>query len=711
MKIRTLFLSFAILLLAGPTVFAKSVSKEEARKIAYNFFAQNIVNKLSNWSLDELNIVDVTTRNADEVPMFYVFSNNGRGFILVSADDVFTPVLGFSYEDNFPEKGKVEQLDYILGDYQKEFEYAKTNNLTALDIVSQKWDTYRQGYSNAKSVEATDTLGPLLVSLWNQDYPYNAYAPADPAGPGGHTYAGCVATAMSQIMYFYRWPKTGNGQSSYSHPVYGILSANYGATSYDWDGMRNEITATNGGNSIPAIAELQYHCGVSVKMDYDPDGSGAVSNEVPVAIRNYFRYSTSANFVQRNSTPWATWETTLITELDQLRPIYYSGRDGSGQNGHAWVCDGYTTSAGTKYFHHNFGWGGSGNGFYIVSAPTGGGLSFTTGHGIVKNFVPVNYTPSYASRTLTAINGSFQSGNLARQPYDPNLNCEYLIAPVDSVKNLKITFPYFDVDPSDIVRVYDGENASAPLLGSFNESTPPSATISTTSNRAFVVFITDAANEKTGWQVEYTGTLPTFCSGLKSLTGANGVIDDGSGPARYNNNANCRWKIVPAGDMMNVKLEFESFDLAPGDSLEIRSFKTNQVIAKVSGSNIPGPYTEAKGGFLLTFTSSQWGPAQGFKINYSSEIDAVKKHDEITGMSVYPNPSSGNFTLEFTNLKGKDYSIRVADLAGKTLYNEKVSGITGEVIRPLDLSSLRSGMYILTLSTNQSSSSQKIIIK
>jgi len=103
---------------------------------------------------------------------------------------------------------------------------------------------------------------------------YNELCPADPNGPGGHVYAGCVATAMGMVMKYWSHPTTGVGSHSYYCPGYGYQSANFGATTYLWDEMPNSISTS----CIP-IATLLYHCGVAVNMGYSVDGSGAQSTD------------------------------------------------------------------------------------------------------------------------------------------------------------------------------------------------------------------------------------------------------------------------------------------------------------------------------------------------------------------------------------------------------------------------------------------------
>jgi hypothetical protein len=184
-----------------------------------------------------------------------------------------------------------------------------------------------------------------MTCLWNQDYPYNALCPEDPDGPGGHVYAGCVATAMSMIMYYYRYPVQGIGTHSYYASGYGTQSVNYGQTYYNWDAMMNEISSTSG-QSIPAIAELQYHAGVSVNMGYGNQSSGAYSIDVPAALISHFGYATSTQYLSRSSYTATVWENMVVEQLDAAKPVYYSGVDPTPVTGggHAFIVDGYQVS-------------------------------------------------------------------------------------------------------------------------------------------------------------------------------------------------------------------------------------------------------------------------------------------------------------------------------------------------------------------------------
>jgi hypothetical protein len=201
-------------------------------------------------------------------------------------------------------------------------------------------------------VEAA-SAGPLLSTKWNQGQYYNASCPVDAEGTDGHVPVGCVAVAMAQVMKYHNYPVTGTGSHSYSHPVYGTLSANFGATTYNWASMPDSLSKYDSD-----VATLLYHVGVSVEMDYTPDQSGAYMSDAAYALETYFKYSNSLSYVWKSSYSTDEWTTILRTEIDNKRPILYSGH---GTGGHAFVCDGYS---GSDYFHFNWGWGGSEDNYF-----------------------------------------------------------------------------------------------------------------------------------------------------------------------------------------------------------------------------------------------------------------------------------------------------------------------------------------------------------
>jgi hypothetical protein len=226
-------------------------------------------------------------------------------------------------------------------------------------------------------------------------------------------------------MYYWRHPMQGTGSHSYNYSPYGNLSANFGSTTYNWVGMKNSIDYSN----TDPIAELQYHCGIAVEMMYGPNGSGAYSWDVPYAMENYFGYSTDCDY--NNS----VWENMLKDNIDNGWPMYYSGFSSAG--GHAFVCNGYQDN----YFHFNFGWGGSSDGFYTLLDVNG----FNQGQGAVLDTYPTGNYPNFATgdHVLTQFSGSIVDGSGPVEDYQNNTSCTWLIDPQteeDSVSNITLKF-------------------------------------------------------------------------------------------------------------------------------------------------------------------------------------------------------------------------------------------------------------------------------
>jgi len=350
MKIPTLLLTLVIFLTSTLSLFAKEITKDQAHIAAKNFITECALNNQVNWNADAIHMSDIMTFMNESHPAIYAFSNNGAGFILISADDALTPVLGYSFESSMSLPGTNPNFDYLISEYIAQVKYVKDNNMSATPEIQQLWNSVLSGtFSNSPLVDVT--VGPLITTTWNQDNPNNELCPEDPAGPGGHVYAGCVATAMCMVMNYYKNSVTGTGQHSYVASGYGTQTANYGATTYEWDAMQNVVNGQSG-PGILANALLQYHAGISVNMHYAPDGSGAYSTDVPYALRTYFKYSTAASHVSRSGNTTAVWEAMLTEQLDASKPLYYSGQSSDG--GHAWVCDGYQVIGGVKKFQFNF---------------------------------------------------------------------------------------------------------------------------------------------------------------------------------------------------------------------------------------------------------------------------------------------------------------------------------------------------------------------
>ncbi len=342
---------FILFMFVAINLYGNFVDVDTAKEIALNWYEY--------WSPKEINHFDIKemfTKEYNNHPSFYIFTFKSHGFVIVSADDATIPILGYSLKSDITENITHPAVRDWMENYHRQIDYVITqdiDNSETIDLWQNILEKDFSGFDNGKDVL------PLLSTTWNQNWPYNELCPVDISGPGGHAYAGCVATAMGQVMKYYNHPIPGVSLHSYDHPIYGNLSAVFDTTNYDWMNMPDYISSSN----IP-IATLLYHSGVAVEMNYGPSGSGASTIYALLALRTYFNYDVSLQLVYKVSYSDTVWENLLTTELDNSQPMLYAGKNPSSGAGHAFICDGYQ---GSNYFHFNWGWGGSYNGYYYLN--------------------------------------------------------------------------------------------------------------------------------------------------------------------------------------------------------------------------------------------------------------------------------------------------------------------------------------------------------
>ena len=471
------------------------------------------VNTARNFYFSALNI----TANAKDAPVvtatesyyannklaYYIVNFSSKGYVIVSADDDFFPVIAYSDEACLSISEMPPAMKWWLDNQAGNSEKALNPESAYSKSIKNAWIKYSNEIiekSNPKIV-----IAPLLTCRWNQDGGYNYHCPEYASGPGGHCYAGCVATTMSQIMYYHKYPEHGNGSHSYYHAYYGEISEDFSTTTYDWNSMTNTLTTA----SKEAISTLMYQCGVAVSMNYSPLGSSAGSGSVPEAMISHFNYSNRLKYLEKSSYDNFDWNQMLIDNLEMQLPVYYSG---AGTGGHAFVCDGVQDSS---FFHFNWGWGGYGNGYFYLSSLNPDGNDFSQQQAAVMYITPYFYPYCMGVKEYNVGYKTFEDGSKFSLYWD-NTDCDWLIAP-DSAEHVYLTFNSFATEQGhDILSVYDGEDASAPLIGQYSgHDTPPM--IASTGNRLYLRFTTDSAGQDQGW----TATYSTVTIGVGENDGQN----------------------------------------------------------------------------------------------------------------------------------------------------------------------------------------------
>lgn len=307
---------------------------------------------------------------------FYIFNVGDNGFVIVAADDAYRPVIGYSDESAFDAANIPPALQDYLNGIAESIHRLK-GAAVATPAVAAEWGSVLK-HGRLLSRNGGRGTGYFCQTKWNQDYPYNCLCPEDLAGSGGHTYVGCLATAMSQLMRFWAYPAQGIGSHCYYHEDYGQICADFGNTTYDWENMPNTLNNNSIEAEKLATGTLCFHCGVTIDMGYGPDGSGGASGPIPGVMHDYFNYSEANVQLRRNDFTLKDWKTMVREQFDMGWPMYYGGCEDDGC--HAFVCDGYDDF---DMFHFNLGWGGSSDGWYIIDeAP------YTHPADAMFNFVP-----------------------------------------------------------------------------------------------------------------------------------------------------------------------------------------------------------------------------------------------------------------------------------------------------------------------------------
>lgn len=455
MKTKNFFNGFTILSLlllfllwGGVTdVFGKQVDEKEAADVADLWYAMEINTghiKISNAEkeerlnrIQERKILYMTSKDVllDSPPgggqvIAYVIKYLPSGYVVVSGDDRVEPIIVFDVQANFrwdePERNF---LRYFLGkEMPVRTEHVKTKaamgiivedhpNWTKLRSKVQKRENLRDiifdiSLSPAGTEVPANTPGAgmptapagttftlLGTADWNQLWPYNTTVVANNDNIANIP-TGCVATAIAIKARYHMWPITGTGPHTYNDTVSvpGRGNSNfthtvdYSAQYYNWGNMPTTDIATANAD----VADLMYHAGVSVDMNYEIGNSTAVTAAVANAMDNFFRYKGTDIVTANHNQP-------IIDSIRGELPVVIRAAETNGNNGHALVVDGYRETE-APFFHMNLGWGGDNNGWYHLDGIPG---SRTITHSLPYS-APTNYIYVDGIWRLSA-NGNLQS--------------------------------------------------------------------------------------------------------------------------------------------------------------------------------------------------------------------------------------------------------------------------------------------------------------
>lgn len=754
------------------------ITVQEAKTVSKNYLTANI----SGVSVSASDLVLRHTEvdeNGDAV--FYVFSIRTGGFIIAAASDAVNPILGYSLENEYDGNA----YNYLLNAHKQEI----ISSRGIINEASQReWNyylTYEPTRWDTTYIIAQTT--PLLTSNWNQTEFYNNHCPSqegatqyqyETSGCDNHVPAGCVACDMSVLMYYYRWPEYGVGGVSYNPIHYEFNADNEPTDTIVYPRQTQSFAVFHDYNMMPdaigtytgEIAKLMWQAGISVQMDYGPDGSGAQSEEALNSMKNFWRYNRAAQYVARSSMSNDKWNDSIMRQIDLRQPVYYSGADNAG--GHAFMVDGYrryerveeivlqytdtailnhydtipvmqedstiidsivpvydyvhidsiTRFDTTRYthVHINWGWGGYNNGWFAL---TGSGHigGYTNNEAIFLNCIPADQQPKETSG-LVEVRGTRGSisdgaGNLA---YEPNTDRSWMIAAPGATR-YRITFSRMNTEPTnDYIAFYKNGNLNDEV-GRYSGNTIPSA-FNITADSVLVRFVTNGNDEVGyGFVFNFSATTPSaYCSeevviscpssGIITDKGTSGVEED----VNYRPDSRCSWRI---NGFEVLYLAYPKIELGLGDFVDIIDVtKINQhyLIKRIDQYNWPTEDVITLDGtthkVMVTFVSDNYDEGTGFELTYET-LTGIEENSGLSNITVYPNPASSLLNIDLTADVEGQLTFKVMDMTGKVISVESLENYGGELHHSLNVSNLAKGMYILNIESQQGKNIRKFIVE
>ncbi len=353
---RKTFLLLIHLVLAA-SLWGKHVPVQQAEMVAVRFMCARTSLPLS---------VQSTIHAGSEQGGYYIVDLNPQGWVIISADDVATPVIGYSATGSLDINSLPDNMSFMMDEYDRQ--------ITAISrLATTPHPFWASGAVQTRGGGGT-AIEPLIQVNWDQSDPYNVYCPGEGSGKA---VVGCAAVSMSQAMSVQRYPDRPRGKVSYTCPGYGGLSIDFDTQrAYNW----NDILS--GADNYDEAARLMYHAGMSVHMIYDTaanGGSGTSDTSILGALHNHFGYSDDVRLLKRDGYS-GNWTQMLLNELNAGRAVVYNAGNSKTNEGHSFNLDGYD---GEERFHVNWGWGGHGNGYFTVDNLRDGSDFYDAAHSAV----------------------------------------------------------------------------------------------------------------------------------------------------------------------------------------------------------------------------------------------------------------------------------------------------------------------------------------
>lgn len=637
-------------------------------------------------------------KNADSLTYFYIYNIAPKGYIIVSANDNVIPVLGYSDENMFnPEQIPVNMLSF-LSEWKREIACIVDNNIKASDETQMMWNGLLQENLPVQKEIKSGVL-PLIKTTWNQSPYYNNLCPLD-SNSHMRAVTGCVATAMAQVINYWQFPKTGFSSHSYFHDDFGELSASFQNTVYSYDLMPIKLSSTTTNDSLNAVATLMYHCGVAVEMDYGVYESGAYLDELTVgkqsaeyALKTYFGYSTvksESRYVMGD----IAWITMLKSQLNARKPILYRGQGDAG--GHAFVCDGYDAN---NYFHFNWGWGGSSDGYFaITSLNPNAYYDFTSYQGAVYDIIAPNQSGDFHLILYDKLNLSASSVkcenpftvstkvmNNGSLPFKGFIRAVILNGNGSEVVEIgRVLFENQNslVSDKDTNLVFSMEGVSGIMAGAYKIKLFYCKENDTL--KLPVISVGDFENEKV---ITFTGDVSTETDSVTQINAQSAMF--------YGSLTEGCAEIVAKGFKWKKSTESNFNTTYAQDS----SFVVNL------DNLIPNTSYVFKA-FLTIYSGTTYGTVYGKEITFTTAPLSIDDALISNQIKIYPNPAKDFISITNTS-EDNILVVQFLTVSGQIVYNKS----TTSSLTVINLDGFAKGIYCLRLITPSGIINKKVIIE
>lgn len=350
-KIRIAIMLIVCMAMPGSAQYANYLDmlKDQLRMLTADMPAKS---RATAWQVTEVTEYVTVYESADR-RMFFIAVNKDYGHHMDNA------ILAYSTEAGF--RGMESQWKKnLLDDYGKQVAQAFGNLSSSASSKGKSAASNAALFTLSPSSAADRHIKPMLATKWGQDHPYNNFCPII-IPPATHSLTGCMATAMSQLMYYHAYPSTGKG-SYHGGDKQGEYTVDFARMNVDWQNMQRDYSvAYNHDDGAAPVASLMAANARAVASRFMMGSTVADAQAARAVLVNHWNYSPQCKFIQSSDTRLLLQ--TINDNLVSGMPVIACGGN------HAFICDGYRQGG---YYHLNLGWRGAANGYYkiLLSART-----------------------------------------------------------------------------------------------------------------------------------------------------------------------------------------------------------------------------------------------------------------------------------------------------------------------------------------------------